>query len=123
MVEQRQGGAKSALRQQEAELKRTARGKHFVGEDTGSARGRAAERAKVHRMQVRAREEAQRAAVEQEARRQHEELLRRPLWQNLAGLVLDTVKLTGTLARLPFRAAMLPFRVAGALLSPRWGQA
>ncbi len=119
MIKSRQDGAKSALRQQEAEVKRSARGKHFVGEDTGSAQARAAERAKVHRMQVAAREAATRAGHEQEARQAHEELVRQPLWTNVANLVVDTARLAGTIALLPVRAAKLPFRVAAALL-PRW---
>lgn len=100
---------KAALGQQEAELRRSGRGKQFVGDDVGAARGRAAERAKVHELQ---REYAVQLA--------HEERLRRPLWEGVAGLVLDGARVAGALVRLPFRMARLPFRVAASLM-PRWG--
>jgi hypothetical protein len=122
MIKRRRTSAKATLREQEVELKRTARGKRFVGEDTGSAQARAAERAKVHQMLVASREASLRAQREREARRAHEERVHRPLWEGVADLVVDTARLAGTIARLPFRVAKLPFRVAAALL-PRWSGA
>src|SRR5690242_21959687 len=108
MVKRRRSSAKAALGQQEAELKRSARGKQFAGQDTGAQHAREEERAKVHRMQIAAREaamraarEQERAAREQEARRAHEQLVHRPLWEGAAGLVLQSARLASTVLALP----------------------
>jgi hypothetical protein len=129
MIKKRRGAAKAAIGQQEAELRRGARGKRFVGDDTGAAQARAAERAKVMRMQLAAREAAQRVAREQEAERVHAALASRPLWEAVGGLALASARLAASmarvplrLARLPLRAAALPFRAAAALV-PRLGPA
>jgi hypothetical protein len=129
MIKKRRGSAKAAIGQQQAEIRRSARGKRFVGDDTGAAEGRAAERAKVLRLQVAAREAALHAAHEQEAERMAAERAERPLWEALGGLALSSARLAASVARLPFRlariplrAAALPFRVAASLV-PRPGAA
>jgi hypothetical protein len=122
MAKQRQNGAKAALGQQGAQLKRNAHGKRFVGDDGGAHQAREAERAKVHQMQLAARDAAQRAAKRQEARRAHEALVHRPLWEGVAGLALQSARLATTVLALPLRAARLPFRLAASVL-PRWGHA
>ena len=66
---------KAALGQQRAELKRGARGKLHIGDDTGSAAGKAAERR------------------------------REPLSAILGDLVTDTFRLALTLLSAPFRMA------------------
>jgi hypothetical protein len=121
MVKNRRGAAKATIGQQTAELKRTAPGKRFVGEG-GAAEARAAERAKVLRMQIAAREAEQRAARERAATQAREERLHAPLWEAFGGLVLDSARLATTIAALPMRFARLPFRVAAALV-PRFRSA
>jgi hypothetical protein len=91
MANMRRFDSKAALGQQRAELRRSARGKAHIGDDTGSASARAAERAKVHRMQE------IRHAKEESAR------LPEPLAAIVADLVTDTLKLVRTLVSLPFR--------------------
>jgi hypothetical protein len=112
MIKKRRGSAKAALGQQRSELRRSAKGKRFIGEDNGAEVARAAERAKVVQMQFAARAAAERA--EEAAHREQRSTLR------AAGrLVVDTTRLAGTLARLPLRmasvAAALPFRFASAM--------
>jgi len=81
------------------------RGKRFVGEDVGEHQARVAERAKVHQMQAAARDAAQRAARKQEASRAHAALVHRPLWEGVAGLVLQSARLATKVVALPFRLA------------------
>lgn len=120
MAKMRRLDSKAALGQQRAELRRAARGKVHVGDDTGSARGRAAERAKVHRMQ-----EAQHAEETAEERRRFLQELRRereraeqeaaevrrsehlhePLSVLFRELLSDSVRLARTFVLLPFRVA------------------
>ncbi len=90
MANMRRFDSKAALAQQRAELRRSARGKAHIGDDTGSAAGRAAERERVHRLQ-----EMQRRAF----RRQE------PITAIVADLVIDSFKLARTLITLPFRLA------------------
>jgi hypothetical protein len=84
---------KAALGQQRAELKRGARGKLHIGDDTGSAAGKAAERARVRAMQ------------ELHAAREAAERRREPLAAILGDLVADTFRLARTLLGVPFRMA------------------
>jgi hypothetical protein len=93
MANMRRFDSKAALAQQRAELRRSARGKTHIGDDVGSASARAAERAKVHRMQ--------------EVRRAEEESARlpEPMIAVVADLLSDTFKLARTLVSLPFRMA------------------
>jgi hypothetical protein len=122
MAKSRRSSSKAALGQQEAELRRSSRGQRFIGEDTGALQARAAEREKVIRMQVAAREAVMRTEREQEAQRAHDELVHRPLWESAAALVLDSARLATTVLTLPMRMARLPFRLAASLL-PRWSDA
>jgi len=87
------GDSKAALGQQRGQLQRGARGKARIGEDTGSAVGHAAERAKVRRMRE-IQEEERRAAR-----------LRQPLASMIAQIVIGGARLAGTLVTLPFRLA------------------
>jgi hypothetical protein len=116
MIKKRRSSAKAAFGQQEAESKRGARGKQFVGDDTGSAEAKAAERAKVLRMQAAAREASPRAAREQEHDRAHDELVSRPWWEAVGGLVVESARLATTIAWLPVRMAKLPFRMVASLV-------
>ena len=84
---------KAALGQQRAELKRSTHGKLHIGDDTGSAAGKAAERAKVRAMQ------------ELYAAREAAERRREPLTAIVVDLVTDTLKLARTLLSVPFRLA------------------
>ena len=84
---------KAALGQQRAELKRSAHGKLHIGDDTGSAAGKAAERAKVRLMQ------------EVHAAREAAERRREPLAAIVSDLVTDTLKLARTILSIPFRMA------------------
>jgi hypothetical protein len=93
MANMRRFDSKAALGQQRAELRRSARGKTHIGDDTGSAAARAAERAKVYRMQE------IRHAEEESAR------LPEPLAAVVADLIADSLKLARTLVSLPFRIA------------------
>lgn len=93
MAKIRQVDSKVALAQQRAELRRGARGKVHIGDDTGSSAARAAERAKVHRLQE------LHQAEERSAR------LREPLVAVVGDLVVDTFRLARTLVSLPFRMA------------------
>ena len=93
MAHIRQFDSKAALGLQRAELRRSARGKVHIGDDTGSAAGRAAERDRVHRLQ-----ELQRAQ-EKSARRAE------PMGAIVADLITDTLKLARTLVSVPFRMA------------------
>ncbi len=93
MANVRRSDSKAALSQQRAELRRSARGKAHIGDDTGSASARAAERAKVHRMQE------IRHAEEESAR------LPEPMIAIVADLVSDTLKLARTVVSVPFRMA------------------
>ena len=108
MVKKRRGSAKAALGQQRSELKRTAKGKQFIGEDTGSEHARAVERAKVLQMQAAARHASER--VRDETSR----------WRVVGRLVRDTTRLAGTVAGLPWRmasaAVSVPVRLASVLL-------
>ncbi len=88
--------SKAALAQQRAELKRTARGKAYIGDDAGASAGRAAERARVHQLQV------------QQRARERSERLKEP-WSALM------VKLLAGGAKLAWTAAMLPLRLVAAL--------
>jgi hypothetical protein len=108
------------VKERRNELKHSAHGagphgKRFVGEDVGERQARAAERTKVHQMQAAARDAALRAARKQETRRAHEALVHRPLWEGVAGLVLQS-------ARLATKVVALPFRLASSLV-PRWSRA
>jgi hypothetical protein len=123
MAKIRRLDSKAALAQQRAELKRGARGKAFVGDDSGSSAGRAAERAKVHRMQEqhereeveRRQAEVERRQAEQRAReewarveleREHEERMNEPVSAIVADLVSDSLRLARTLLSFPFRMAV-----------------
>ena len=117
MIKKRRSSAKAAFGQQEAALRRGAPGKKFVGDDTGSAEGRAAELEKVHRMQVAARANSQPA--EHESERPDDELLGRPWLHAVGGLVVESARLASTVAWLPLRLAKLPFRVAASFI-PRF---
>jgi hypothetical protein len=88
----RRSDSKAALGRLRADLRRRrgAKGKARVGDDTGSAAGRAAERAKVHRMQEHAREERR---------------LKQPYVAIVADLLANAARLVGTLVSLPFRVA------------------
>ncbi len=116
MIKKRRSSAKAAFGQQEAMIRRSARGKRFVGDDTGSAQARAAERAKVLRLQVAAHEAERRATERRAAEQAHEEVLRRPWWEAVGGLVLGSARLATSVAFLPFRVAKLPFRIAASLV-------
>ena len=112
----RRGESKAALGRQRAELRRGARGKARIGDDTGAAAGRAAELAKVHRMQELLHEgERERRRAQAEARR-GEELHAERLQEPLGALALDVV--AGSL-RIARTLVALPFRVAFAL-RPSW---
>ncbi len=82
------GDSKAALGQQRSQLRRGARGKTRIGQDTGAAAAHAHERAKVRQMQQQQRAEARHAA---------------PLAPMLADLVIGAVRLAGTFVALPFR--------------------
>lgn len=88
------GDAKSALAQQRSALRRGARGKARIGDDTGSAAGREAERAKARRVRERTLEERRAAR------------LRQPLGPMVVSLALGVAKLAGTLAVAPLRLAL-----------------
>ena len=108
MAKMRQMDSKAALGRQRAELRRAARGKQPVGDDMGSAAGRAAEREKVHRMLEL--QHAREDEAERDMRRRHEEALRqeqlhRPVVALFAELVGDSYRLARTLVLLPFRIA------------------
>lgn len=90
MAKIREVDSKVALAQQRAELRRSGRGKAHIGDDTGSSAGRAAERAKVHRLQE----------LRHLARLREE-----PLLAVVGDLIADTFKLARTLVSLPFRMA------------------
>jgi hypothetical protein len=100
MATMRRGESKAALRQQRAAIRRGARGKAHVGDDSGAAAAKAAERAKVHRMQERYHE---RAAAERR---------REPLSAILGDLLTDTLRLSRTLVSAPFRIAAALRRAA-----------
>jgi hypothetical protein len=116
MIKRRRSSAKAAFGQQEADTRRSARGKRFIGEDTGAAQARAAERAKVLRLQVAAHEAERRMAEQHAAEEAHAEILRRPWWEAVGGLVLGSARLATAVATLPFRVATLPLRVVGSLV-------
>ncbi len=119
MAKTRRIDSKSALAQQRAELRRGARGKVHIGDDTGAAAARAAEREKVHRMQElqHAREELEHRREEEnrlqalalsERRREEEERqehLHEPILALLGELVTDSLRLARTFVLLPFRIA------------------
>ncbi|HEX9291716.1 MAG TPA: hypothetical protein VF904_19535 [Anaeromyxobacteraceae bacterium] len=94
MAKMRRLDSKAALAQQRADTRRGARGKAHIGDDTGSAAARAAERAKVRRMQ-----EVQHARGEVER-------LRQPLSVLLVDIVADAVRLTRTVVTIPLRMAL-----------------
>jgi len=94
MAKMRRVDSKSALRQQQAAIRRGARGKAHIGDDTGSAAGKAAERAKVLRMQA-----------EYRARQEHEAHREEPIAELVAELVSDTLALARTVVSAPFRIA------------------
>jgi len=93
MPKMTRGDSKAALAQQRSQLRRGARGIARIGEDSGSAAGQAAERAKVRRLR-----EIQQA--EMKAAR-----LRQPLAPMVADLVIGAARLARTLFALPFRLA------------------
>lgn len=93
MANVRRFDSKVALAQQRAQLRRSARGKAHIGDDTGSAAAKAAERAKVHRMQ-----EIQHA-------REESERLQEPIVAVVADLLADTFRLARTVVSFPFRMA------------------
>ncbi len=115
----RRADSKAALARQRAEIRRGARGKMHVGDDTGAAAARAAEREKVHRMQELQHEHEQQAhRREEDNRRQalaltdqrrhgerHEELLREPILALFGELLTDSLRLARTFVLLPFRIA------------------
>jgi hypothetical protein len=124
MIKKRRGSAKAALGQQKAELRRSARGKRFIGDDTGAAEARQAERAKVLQMQAAARAAAARAR--EADHREHEAELRerQSRWVVAGHLVRDASRLARTVAGLPLRvasaAASVPIRFVSAMwLRPR----
>jgi len=94
MAKMRRIDSKAALAQQRAETRRGAHGKAHIGDHTGSAAARAAERAKVRRLQ-----EVQHA-------RQEVERLRVPVSALLIDIVADAVRLARTVVTLPLRLAM-----------------
>ena len=112
MIKKRRGSAKATLGQQQAELKRSAKGKRFIGQDTGADEARSAERAKVIQMQAAARAAAERA-------REAEEQRNGSRLRAAARLVRDTTRLAGTVAVLPLRVARasagLPLRFVSAM--------
>lgn len=115
MIKKRRGSAKAAVGQQRAQIRRDARGKRFVGEDTGAEQARAAERAKVLQMQAAARLASERAHEVEAERREHSTSRLR-----VAGrLVRDTTRLARTVAGLPLRVASaavsIPLRLATAI--------
>lgn len=93
MAKIRQDDSKAALARQRAELRRSPHGKIHIGDDTGSNAARAAERAKVHRLQ------------ELHQAEQRSARLQEPLLVVVADLVTDTFRLARTLVSLPFRMA------------------
>jgi hypothetical protein len=119
MAKMRRVDSKAALARQRAEVRRGARGKMHVGDDTGSAAARAAEREKVHRMQALQREhEQQDSPREAENRRQalalsehrrygdrHRERLGEPILALFGELLADSLRLARTFVLLPFRLA------------------
>jgi hypothetical protein len=84
------GDSKQVLAQQRSQLRRGARGKTRIGQDTGSAAGQAHEREKVRQMQQRHQAEARR---------------REPLTPMVADLVIGAARLAGTFFTMPFRLA------------------
>lgn len=124
MIKKRRGSAKAALGQQKAELRRSAKGKRFIGDDSGAAEARQAERAKVLQMQLAARAAAARARETDEHERQHDDGEHRSRWVVAGHLVRDTTRLARTVAGLPLRvasaAASVPLRFFSAMwLRPR----
>jgi hypothetical protein len=91
MATMRRANSKTAIGQQRANLRQSARHKQFVG--AGAAEGRRAELAKVRRMQ-----EVQQARAEADH-------LRKPVSALVADLVGDGVRLARTLVAFPFRMA------------------
>lgn len=112
----RRGESKAALGQQRAELRRRARGKVHIGDDTGAGAGRAAELAKVHRMQELLHEEERASELPDLGARQEEqqraEQAEEPLLAIALDIVADGLKIARTLVALPFRLALA--------LRPRW---
>jgi hypothetical protein len=121
MAKTRRIDSKAALAQQRAELRRGARGKAFVGDDTGAAAAKADERARVHRMQelqhereaANAREagalrDAEQAwALERErGERRLDERRDQPLVALFVELAADSFRLARTLVSFPFRLAL-----------------
>ncbi len=109
-------GSKEALAQQRAAVRRGARGKAHVGDDTGAAASRAAELARVRRLQDahRAEERARERAYEQ-ARLQeqdHAARMQEPMLAIALDLASDGLRIVRTLVALPFRVAfaLLPWR-------------
>src|SRR5512138_2547932 len=90
----RPGSAKRAMGVQEAQLRRGAPGKRFIGETSRqSARARQAEREKVERM------------AEVDDARHRAEALGIPISAVVAELVQDAARLVRTLVLAPFRIA------------------
>ena len=112
----RRADSKTALGQQRAQLRRGSRHKDFVGQDTGAAEARAAELAKVRKMQAEERARETRVAIQRVQSREIEhaygeaeqedvrrERLAEPVSIILADLVSDSLRLARTLVGLPFR--------------------
>jgi hypothetical protein len=99
MVKNRPGSAKSAMGRQEADFRRGAPGKKFIGETAEQARGAVdAQRKKVHRM------------AEIASARKVAEELGMPISAILAELVQDSLRLARTLSLTPFRLAQALWR-------------
>jgi hypothetical protein len=93
-LKNRPGSEKDTMGQQEAQFRRGAPGKRFIGDTAAQSRGaKRAERDKVERM----------AEIDAAERRADE--LGVPVSAILAELVQDVVKLTRTLVTAPFRIA------------------
>jgi hypothetical protein len=100
-VKNRPRSAREALARQQAERRRSAPGKRFIGERAGqSEAARLLERAKVGQM------------AERDAARRRAEALGEPIAAIVAELVEDAVRLVRSLVA-------APFRIARALLAPR----
>lgn len=99
----RPSSAKNAMGQQEAQVRRGAPGKRFIGETAAqSGQARQAQRDRVERM----------AEIDDAERRA--EAIGEPLAAILAELVEDTVRLARTLLAAPFRIAQALRRPARA---------
>ncbi len=100
----RTDAAKAALGRQRAELRRGARGRDRIGNDTGAAEARSHEIEKVRTMQ------------QELHAREHDARLEEPISALLVELAADALRLTRTLV-------LFPFRLVGALRGHRPAEA